>query len=136
MSTNALPGVAQWSDLTAPELSRWVAADAVAVLPLGAIEQHGPHLPLSTDVDIGQGLLNVALRSSVAPPLRQYPCRCRCLFCLARPSEPARSTQAMRALSIGAPRRCLRPSMPLALRWRVRDYGVWCCTTATAVTRR
>ena len=62
MSTNALPGVAQWSDLTAPELSRWVAADAVAVLPLGAIEQHGPHLPLSTDVDIGQGLLNVALR--------------------------------------------------------------------------
>lgn len=62
MSTKALPGVAHWSDLTAPELTRWVAADAVAVLSLGAIEQHGPHLPLSTDVDIGQGLLDVALR--------------------------------------------------------------------------
>lgn len=36
-------------------------ADAVVVLPLAATEQHGPHLPLSTDVDIGTGLLAAAL---------------------------------------------------------------------------
>ncbi len=34
----------------------------VAILPLAATEQHGPHLPLSTDLDIGMGLLAEALR--------------------------------------------------------------------------
>jgi len=35
-------------DLTAPEIAA-LPADTVAVLPLGAVEQHGPHLPVSTD---------------------------------------------------------------------------------------
>jgi creatinine amidohydrolase len=38
----------------------------VAVLPLAATEQHGPHLPASTDVDIGRGILAAALE--VLPP--------------------------------------------------------------------
>jgi creatinine amidohydrolase len=38
------------------------ARDAVAVLPLAATEQHGPHLPVSTDLDIGMGLLAAARR--------------------------------------------------------------------------
>jgi creatinine amidohydrolase len=37
-----------WLDLTWPEVAA-LPADTVAVLPLGAVEQHGPHLPLSTD---------------------------------------------------------------------------------------
>jgi creatinine amidohydrolase len=39
-----------WSRLTAPEI-RAVAArgNALAVLPVGALEQHGPHLPVITD---------------------------------------------------------------------------------------
>lgn len=37
--------------------------DPVAVLPLGATEQHGPHLPLSTDVDIGMGIIAAAFRA-------------------------------------------------------------------------
>lgn len=36
--------------------------DVVAILPLAATEQHGPHLPLSTDLDIGMGLLAEAMR--------------------------------------------------------------------------
>lgn len=51
-----------WSDLTSAELKRTVAEDPVAVLPLAAVEQHGPHLPLGTDVIIGEGLLESALR--------------------------------------------------------------------------
>lgn len=51
----------RWSDLTAPELAAIVERDPVVVLPVAAIEQHGPHLPLSTDVDIGAGLLAAAL---------------------------------------------------------------------------
>jgi len=38
-----------------------VLRDPVVILPLAATEQHGPHLPLSTDVDIGIGLLDAAL---------------------------------------------------------------------------
>jgi creatinine amidohydrolase len=38
-----------------------VARDPVLVMPVAAVEQHGPHLPLSTDVDIGAGLLSAAL---------------------------------------------------------------------------
>ena len=31
-------------------------ADSVLVVPLGATEQHGPHLPLTTDTDIADAL--------------------------------------------------------------------------------
>lgn len=51
----------RWADLTGPELRVLAARDALAILPVAAIEQHGPHLPLSTDVDIGEGLLAAAL---------------------------------------------------------------------------
>lgn len=54
--------VHRWTELTAPELHRIALRDPVAVLPLAAVEQHGPHLPLSTDVDIGDGILQEALR--------------------------------------------------------------------------
>jgi creatinine amidohydrolase len=33
----------------------------MVILPLAATEQHGPHLPLTTDVDIGRGILDAAL---------------------------------------------------------------------------
>ena len=40
----------EWARLTAPEI-RAVAArpDAIAVVPIGSLEQHGPHLPVITD---------------------------------------------------------------------------------------
>jgi creatinine amidohydrolase len=46
-----------WQSLTTAEVPSAVARDPVIILPLAAIEQHGPHLPLSTDLDIGLGLL-------------------------------------------------------------------------------
>lgn len=50
----------RWQELTSAELAG-LPGDAVAALVLGAIEQHGPHLPLSTDLDIGEGLLSAAM---------------------------------------------------------------------------
>ncbi len=50
-----------WQSLTGPEAEQLGRRDPVVVLPLAAIEQHGPHLPLSTDADIGQGLLARAM---------------------------------------------------------------------------
>ncbi len=41
-----------WSDVTRDDAARWIA-----VLPLAAIEQHGPHLPLGTDVMIADAYL-------------------------------------------------------------------------------
>ena len=41
-----------WPKVTAAEACRWIA-----VLPLAATEQHGPHLPLATDVMIAEAYL-------------------------------------------------------------------------------
>ncbi len=41
-----------WPDVAASEPARWIA-----VLPLAATEQHGPHLPLGTDVMIAEAYL-------------------------------------------------------------------------------
>src|SRR5690606_3024760 len=44
------------ADLTWPEVEQRAAAGAVLAVPLGATEQHGPHLPLATDPDIAVAL--------------------------------------------------------------------------------
>ena len=44
--------VIDWSQTGAAEPARWIA-----VLPLAATEQHGPHLPLATDVLIAEAYL-------------------------------------------------------------------------------
>src|SRR5438876_12384845 len=46
-----------WTDIHWPDISRAEAARWIAVLPLAATEQHGPHLPLETDVMIGEAYL-------------------------------------------------------------------------------
>ncbi|GLQ52777.1 creatininase family protein [Devosia nitrariae] len=43
--------------LTATEFGAFVDAATIGVLPVAAIEPHGPHLPLSTDSDIARGHL-------------------------------------------------------------------------------
>jgi creatinine amidohydrolase len=49
--------IRHWQSLTTADVRRAAGRDPVVILPLAAIEQHGPHLPLSTDLDIGMGLL-------------------------------------------------------------------------------
>ncbi|BDZ41512.1 creatinine amidohydrolase [Paraoerskovia sediminicola] len=46
--TPARPRAPRFMDMTFREIEA-LPKDTVAVLPLGAIEQHGPHLPVSTD---------------------------------------------------------------------------------------
>jgi len=48
---------ADWTDIDWTNVDREAAARWIAVLPLAATEQHGPHLPLTTDVMIGQAYL-------------------------------------------------------------------------------
>jgi creatinine amidohydrolase len=51
------------ADLRAPELSSALSKDSIIVLPLGAIEQHGPHLPLSTDFVVADAAANAAVQA-------------------------------------------------------------------------
>ena len=41
-----------WTDLAGADTGRWIA-----VLPLAAVEQHGPHLPLGVDSYIADAYL-------------------------------------------------------------------------------
>jgi creatinine amidohydrolase len=54
--------------LTSAEIAEAIAAGArTAILPLGAMEQHGPHLPLSVDSDHADALgLRIAVRLCAA----------------------------------------------------------------------
>jgi creatinine amidohydrolase len=50
-----------WADYTARDFAALDRGSLVAVLPVAAIEQHGPHLPLSVDRDILDGIIAAAL---------------------------------------------------------------------------
>ena len=55
-----------WNAIAWPEVSAADVAPWIAVLPLAATEQHGPHLPLETDVMIGEAYL--ARLKQLLPP--------------------------------------------------------------------
>ena len=38
-----------WQNLRAPELKALSDDDAIVLVPVGSIEQHGPHLPVNVD---------------------------------------------------------------------------------------
>ena len=54
-----------WADLTTRQFAQLAVSHhidkTVAVLPVAAIEQHGPHLPLSVDSDLVNGVIQAAL---------------------------------------------------------------------------
>ena len=41
-------------ELTFPEIATCLSASSILCLPIGSIEQHGPHLPLNTDVVLAE----------------------------------------------------------------------------------
>ena len=51
-----------WQDLTTTEFADCDRLRTVVVLPVAAIEQHGPHLPLATDALINRGIVSQALQ--------------------------------------------------------------------------
>jgi creatinine amidohydrolase len=55
-----------WHDLTWPEFAALDAARTVALLPIAATEQHGPHLTVSVDTTINEGVVQGAM--ALVPP--------------------------------------------------------------------
>ncbi|TAJ31179.1 creatininase family protein [Bosea sp. (in: a-proteobacteria)] len=64
-----------WMELTAEELRAKAARDAVVVLPVASVEQHGPHLPVGVDTVLCGGVCKAAAEKAsdieivVAPTL-------------------------------------------------------------------
>jgi len=50
-----------WGDFTTREFDGLDPDQTIAVIPVAAIEQHGPHLPVSTDSSIMQGMLDTVI---------------------------------------------------------------------------
>lgn len=65
----------RWERLTAPELRALAERDATVIVPVAALEQHGPHLPVWTDSFIGHAVsvraaeLCADLPAVVTPPM-------------------------------------------------------------------
>jgi creatinine amidohydrolase len=55
------PATHFWSDLTTADFAALDKSRAITVLPVAATEQHGPHLPLSVDTDIANGVVAAAI---------------------------------------------------------------------------
>ena len=51
------------ADLSGPEVTDSLTSDSVVVLPVGAIEQHGPHLPMSVDAVIAEEVASALLNA-------------------------------------------------------------------------
>jgi creatinine amidohydrolase len=64
----------RWSELTAEQLRQRAAAEAIVVVPVAAMEQHGPHLPVMVDSLLCSAVAEraaerVALRSPAQRPV-------------------------------------------------------------------
>ena len=55
-----------WQDLTTTDFGRVDTEATVALLPVAAVEQHGPHLPLATDALINEALVRATLERTPA----------------------------------------------------------------------
>ncbi len=55
------PRSRQWSDLVTTDFATLDLPRAIAVLPLGATEQHGPHLPLSVDANLAHSMVQATI---------------------------------------------------------------------------
>ncbi len=66
MSAPFVPQSRHWADLSGPSLTATLTDRSIAVVPVGAIEHHGPHLPLSTDALVAERVADAAVGVAAA----------------------------------------------------------------------
>jgi creatinine amidohydrolase len=59
----------RWSEAAWPELDDLEGSSEVGLVPVGAVEQHGPHLPTGTDAIIAEALCDLVSDRTSAPVL-------------------------------------------------------------------
>jgi len=57
------PGSRHFAELRAPEVDDLLNAHSLLVQPVGAVEQHGPHLPLNCDLLIAQAVAEATVKA-------------------------------------------------------------------------
>src|SRR3954453_15499911 len=62
-------GPRRWFDAAWPDLVDLAVGGEVGLVPVGGVEQHGPHLPTGTDTIIATGLCELASERCGAPVL-------------------------------------------------------------------
>lgn len=65
-SRPATPSTRNWADRSGSALAQALTERSLAVVPIGAIEHHGPHLPLSTDTLIAASVATAAVERAAA----------------------------------------------------------------------
>lgn len=69
-----MAAIIRLTDLTSPEVAEWVGHGALALLPVGQIEEHGPHLPVNTDLVIAERTAEAAAEAvHPNPPVVLFP---------------------------------------------------------------
>ena len=58
-----------WKELTAEDLRAKAKADAVVLLPVASIEQHGPHLPVGVDTILTEAVCTRAAQAATKVPV-------------------------------------------------------------------
>jgi creatinine amidohydrolase len=93
----------RWAELTAEDVASLAQDDAVAIQPIGAVEQHGPHLPLITDALVAESIAHAAVEG-LGPgagmwllPTLHYG---RSIEHLGRPGTIAMSTATLQAVCL------------------------------------
>ena len=56
-----MPSKRFWAELKSSEFATLDPNSTIAILPVAATEQHGPHLPVMTDTAIAQGMIETVL---------------------------------------------------------------------------
>src|SRR5215472_3502801 len=58
---STMPTKRFWAELKSSEFAALDPNATIAVLPVAATEQHGPHLPVTTDTAIADGMIKTVL---------------------------------------------------------------------------
>ena len=114
-------------EMTSPEVEAFLKTHHTVIVPVGAVEQHGPHLALLTDVLIPQEVARRAaptLGALVAPPINyalSYPhtgftglvqIRIPTFMALIEDVAVSLATSSISAMKVGM-RICTRPVNPV-----------------------
>ncbi|WP_152044571.1 creatininase family protein [Aureimonas psammosilenae] len=58
-----------WAEMKTADFATLDPAAMIAILPIAAVEQHGPHLPLGTDTMIAEGMLQTLIEEAGDEPM-------------------------------------------------------------------
>ena len=66
----------EWRKLRADQLRELARQDAIVILPVASLEQHGPHLPVEVDSRLGEEVAARTARKTAARGQAGWCCRC------------------------------------------------------------